>query len=148
MCLGRVTITQLSNAYLQYKITKRKAVVPANPLESPDSVFFDGDQIRQIIIASAYTFIEARLAMTGVSDLENKKYIGHVSGIMRLLTTKHGDLSHYLQKVNVSEAENNNRSLKQIFSDNHTIAANEGTIKGQLALEHFFGFCKTYKKTL
>ena len=30
--------------------------------------------------------------------------------------------------------------------DNHTVVANKSKIKGQLPLEHIFGFCKTLKK--
>ena len=30
--------------------------------------------------------------------------------------------------------------------DNHEEDANRGNIKAQLPLEHFFGFCKTFKK--
>ena len=36
--------------------------------------------------------------------------------------------------------------MKQILINNHDVAANKGNIKGHLALEHKFGFCKTFKK--
>ena len=41
---------------------------------------------------------------------------------------------------------NNDNPLKQILINNHAVEANKGKIKGQLALEHIFGFCKTFKK--
>ena len=40
----------------------------------------------------------------------------------------------------------NNTSLKQMLNDNHTMPVNRGKVKGQLPLEHIFGFCKTFKK--
>ena len=33
-----------------------------------------------------------------------------------------------------------------MLNDNHTVVANKGKIKGQLPLEHVFGFCKTFKR--
>ena len=36
--------------------------------------------------------------------------------------------------------------MKQILINNHAVDANKGKIKGHLALEHIFGFCKTIKK--
>ena len=35
---------------------------------------------------------------------------------------------------------------KKILITNHDVAANKGKIKGRLALEHIFGFCRTFKK--
>ena len=36
--------------------------------------------------------------------------------------------------------------MKQKLINNHAVEANKGRIKGHLALEHIFGFCKTFKK--
>ena len=36
--------------------------------------------------------------------------------------------------------------MKQLLINNHAEGVNKGKIKVQLALEHIFGFCKTFKK--
>ena len=36
--------------------------------------------------------------------------------------------------------------LNKMLIDNHTVEANKGKIKGQLLIEHVFGFCKTFEK--
>ena len=82
---------------------------------------------------------------TGGGDLEDIEYVGQVSTIMRLLTSKDGDLSSYFDK-NGEAVINNDNPLKQILINNHAVEANKGRIKGHLALEHIFGFCKTFKK--
>ena len=65
---------------------------------------------------------------------------------MRLLTSKYGDLSTCFDKIDETEGEIDNSSLKHILINNHTIQANKGKIVRQLPLEHLFGFCKTFKK--
>ena len=78
-------------------------------------------------------------------DIDDIKYVGQVSTIMRLLTSKDGDLSSYFDKNGESVIDDKN-PLKQILINNHAVEANKGRIKGHLALEHIFGFCKTFKK--
>ena len=63
---------------------------------------------------------------------------------MRVLTYKVGDLSSYFDELN--ENNINDTSLEEILLGNHTTRANKGKISGQSRLEHFFGFCKTFKK--
>ena len=131
---------QIGNAYLEFDITVRKVVaIPANPN------FLDTDQIRLINNAFAYCFTQATLTTTGGMDIEDIKYVGQVSTIMRLLTSKDGDLSSYFDKNGEAVIDNNN-PLKQTLINNHAVEANKGRIKGQLHLEHIFGFCKTFKK--
>ena len=77
--------------------------------------------------------------------IEDIKYVGQVSTIMRLLTSKDGDLSSYFDK-NGEAVINDDNPLKQILINNHAVEANKCNIKGHLALEHIFGFCKTFKK--
>ena len=81
-------------------------------------------------------------------DLEDIKYVGQVSTIMRLLTSKDSDLSTYFDKdgESVIGDANTNNPLKQMLIISHDVAANKGNIKGHLALELIFGFCKTFKK--
>ena len=78
-------------------------------------------------------------------DLEDIKYVGQVSTIMRLLTSKDSDLSSYFDK-NGEAVINDDNSLKKILINNHDVAANKGKIRGHLALEYRFGFCRTFKK--
>ena len=131
---------QIGNAYLEFDITVRKVVVaPADPN------FANGDQIRLINNAFAYCFTQATLGTTGGGDLEDIIYVGQVTTFMRLLTSKDGDLSSYFDK-NCEAVINDDNPLKQIIINNHAVDANKGKIKGQLALEHKFGFCKTFKK--
>ena len=131
---------QVGNAYLEFDITIRKVVaIPANPN------FLDTDQIRLLNIAFAYCFTQATLTSTGGMDIEDFKYVGQVSTILRLLTSKDGDLSSYFDKNGESVIDDNN-PLKRILINNHVVEANKGKIKGQLPLEQIFGFCKTFKK--
>ena len=131
---------KIGNAYLEFDITIRKVVeIPNNPN------FIDADQIRLINNAFAYCFTQATLGTTGGGDLEDIKYVGQVSTIMRLLTSKDGDLSSYFDKNGEAVIDDDN-PLKQILINNHAVEANKGRIKGHLGLAEIFGFCKTFKK--
>ena len=131
---------QIGNAYLEFDITIRKVAAAV-----ADPNFENTDQIRLINNAFAYCFTQATLSTTGGMDIEDIKYVGQVSTIMRLLTSKDNDLSSYFDK-NGEAVINNDNPLKQILINNHDVDANKGNIKGHLALEHIFGFCKTFKK--
>ena len=131
---------RIRNAYLEFDLTIRKFVeIPNNPN------FINTDQIRLINNAFAYCFTPATLSTTGGMDIEDVKYVGQVSTIMRLLTSKDNDLSSYFDN-NGEAVINDDNPLKQILINNHAVEANKGRIKGHLALEHIFGFCKTFKK--
>ena len=131
---------QIGNGYLEFDITIRQVVAaPAN------ANFTNASAIRLVKNAFAYCFKEATLSTTGGMEIEVNKYVGPVSTIMRLLTSKNNDLSSYFNKNGESALDNNN-PLKQILFNNHAVEANKGRIKGQLPLEHIFGFCKTFKK--
>ena len=129
---------QIGNSYLEIDITIRKVVADGANFEN-------ADQIRLINNAFAFCFSQATLSTTGGMDIEDIKYVGQVSTIMRLLTSKDADLSSYFDKNGESVIDNNN-PLKQILINNHTVDANKGRVKGHLALENIFGFCKTFKK--
>ena len=126
---------QIGNAYLEFDITVRNT----------GGNFTNASVIRLVNNAFAFCFKEATLNTTGGMDIEVNKYIGPVSTIMRMLTSKDGDLSSYFDKNGESVLDNGN-PLKQILINNHPQEAKKGKIKGQLALEHIFGFCKTFKK--
>ena len=94
--------------------------------------------------ALADCFKEARLSTTGGSDLEYNKYVGQVSTIMRLLTSKDSDLFSCFDKSGESALVDNN-FLKRILIYNH-IRSNKGEYKGKLELEHVFRFCRMFIK--
>ena len=126
---------QIGNSYLEFDITER----------NDGGNFTDASVIRLVNNAYAYCFREASISTTGGMEIEHNKYVGQVSTIMRLLTSRDSDLSSYFDK-NGESVLNNDNSLKQISMNNHAQEANKGKIKGHLALEHIFGFCKTFKK--
>ena len=95
--------------------------------------------------AFAFCFQEARLSTTGESDLEHDKNEGQNSTVMHLITSNDGALLSHFDKINETQAEINNNSLKHMPNDDHEIYANKGKNKGQLSLENVFGFCKTFK---
>ena len=98
---------QIGNAYLEFDITIRKGVeAPNNP------ILVDGDQIRLINNAFAHCFSQATLSTTGGMDIEDIKYFGQVSTIMRLLTSKDSDLSSYFDRNGESVKNNDNSSKK------------------------------------
>ena len=111
-----------------------------------DRVLVDGDVIRFVNSAFAYSFKEARLKNTAGSNMEHNKYVGQVSKIMTALTSNEGDLLSLFEKIDESEAQIENTSLKHLLIDNHDVAANKGKIKRILILELIFGFCRTIKK--
>ena len=132
---------QIGNAYLQYELTVEKDVANV-----ADRIFVDADVIRLVNNALAYWFKEARLSVTEGSDIEHNKYCGQVSTILRVLTIKDGDLLSHLDKIDESQAQIENISLKHLLNNNHNVEANDGKIKEQLPFELTFGFCKTFKK--
>ena len=78
-------------------------------------------------------------------EIENIKFLGQVSTIMRCLTSKDADLLSHFDKNDESPTGSNNSSLKQMLINNHTEEGNRGKMKGLLLLEDMFGFCKTFK---
>ena len=98
-------------------------------------------------IGFAYCFKEAEMGTTRGADLENNKHVGNFSTVMRVLTSKDGYLWSHFDKIDETHDGINNSSIKQMFINNHDLAAKSGKIRGQLSLEHIFGFCKTIKKT-
>ena len=126
---------QIGNGYLEFDITARNTA--GN---------FTNMSVKSLVNnAFAYCFTQAALSATGGMDLKDIKYVGQVSTIMRLLTSKDNDLSSYFDKNGESVLDDTNL-LKKNLINNHAAEANKGKIKGQLALEHIFGFCRTFKK--
>ena len=134
-------VYQIPNAYLENEIKIEKDVAVA-----ADRALVDANALRLVNKAFAYCFGEARISTTGGSNIKHNRYVGQVSTIMRALTSKDGDLLSHFDKIDLSEAEIENTSLHHHLINNHDVAANKGTIKGELPLEHIFGFCRTCKK--
>ena len=132
---------QVVNGYLEFDIRIRRAdgnpFIVANPART--------DVIRLVNNAFAYTIHDARISSIAGVEIEQNKYVGPVSTIMSIVSQKDGDLSTYFDKIDESEDEINNTSLRQILIDNHT-EANQGLIRGYLHLERVFGFCRSFKK--
>ena len=103
------------------------------------------DNIRLVNDAFAYTIHDARISTSAGVEIEENKYVGPISTILRLVTQKGGDLSTYFDILDESEDKINNSSLKDILIDNHT-EANRGLIKGHLPLEYIFEFARSFKK--
>ena len=132
---------QIGNAFLEFDITV------TNPTPNPP-VFADNSPIRLTNNGFAYVFKEGRLS-TSTTDLEHNKYVGQISTIMRLVSSRDGDLLSQFDNVNENigadddaTADNiRSTSLHKMLITNHENNPNRGKIKGQLPLEHIFGFC-------
>ena len=134
---------QIGNSYLDFDITVRKSI--GNDFNITNDAATN-EVIGFVNNAFAYWFKEGLVSTTGGMDTEHVKNLGQVSAIKRTLTSKDGDLLSHFDEIDETAVASNNISLKQMLNDNHTEAANRGKIKGQLPLEHIFGFCKTFKK--
>ena len=132
---------QVGNGYLEIDIRVRRANGNAFAIGLAPG----GDIIRLVNNAFAYTIHDARISSSAGVEIEQNKYVGPISTIMRLVTQKDGDSSTYFDIIDESEGEINNTSLRQILIDNHT-EANRGLIRGHLPLEYIFGFCRSFKK--
>ena len=131
---------QVGNGYLEFDIKTRK--------DNNDnfSITFPGhDVIRLLNNASAYTLHDARISTSSGVEIEQNKFVGPKSTVMRLVTQKDGDLSTFFDIIDESEAGIDNSSIKQTPINNHT-AYNRCIVRGHLPLEYIFGFCKSFEK--
>ena len=81
-------------------------------------------------------------------EIEQVKFLGQVSTIMRVLASTDDDLLSYFDKINdtgLNTTENKN-SFNDRLIISHSVEVNRGKIRGKLHLEHIFRFCKTFKK--
>ena len=101
-----------------------------------------------VINGFASCFKEASCATTGGMDIENVKFSGQFSNIMRFLPNKNGDLLSYFDKINDTDANASikNKSLNDRLIIGHSFEVKRGKIKGQVPLKHIFGFTKTFKE--
>ena len=113
---------QIGNSYLQFDITVRKAD-DANFNVTNDAA--TNEVIRLVNNAFAHCFKEGAIQTTGGMELENIKFLGQVSTIMRALTSKDGDLMSHFDNIDEIQAESNNTSIKKMLNNNHTERANQ-----------------------
>ena len=111
---------RIGNAYLQYQRTVGKD--SADPV---DCILIDDDAIRLVNNAFAFCFKDVKLATTGGCDIEQKKYVGQVSTIIRILTSKDGGLISHSDIIDESEAQISNTTLKHLLISNHNIAGDK-----------------------
>ena len=122
-------LIQVGNAYLEFDIRIRRDDGNAFTIVAPGK-----DIIRLLNHAFAYTIHDARISTSAGVEIEQIKYVGPISTIMRLVTHKDGDLSTYFDIIDESEDKINDSSLKRILINNHT-EANRGLIRGHLPLK-------------
>ena len=83
-----------------------------------------------------------------VLETEHRKNHDNVSTILRLLAQKDGDVSSFFDEIDETQAGISNSTLKYMLIDSHTNENIKGKIRGNLPLEHIFGFCKTFEKII
>ena len=107
-----------------------------------DTNFVDGDEIRLVNNSLARSFNEVKTSTTGGTVMEHNNFVGPTSTMMRVLTSKEGDLQSCFDKID--ETQNNNTTLKQKIIEDHGTAINKGKFVGILPLECVSGFYKTF----
>ena len=138
---------QIRNGYLEFDITVRKS--------DGTNLHYD-DPIRLVNNGFAFCFKEHRVSTTIGSDVEQNKFCGQVSTIMRGISNKHGDLLSQFDNINENDfpvlerfsdlpPQVNSTPHQQMLINNHT-DVNNGKMKEYLYLEDIFGFCKGFKK--
>ena len=130
---------QVGDGYLEFDIGVRRTD------GGPFTIAPRLDTMRLVNNAFAYTIHDARMSTSAEVEIEQNKYVGPISTIMRLVTQKYGDLSLYFDTIDESEDEIKCSSLKKILIDNHA-EANLGIIRGYLPLEYIFGFARSFEK--
>ena len=134
----------IGNGCLEFDIRVRR--VNGNPFSVAVNDLDPKDLIRLVNIAFVYTIHDARISTSAGVEIEQNKYVGAFSTIMRLVTQKDGDLSAYFDITDEGENEINNSPLKKILINNHT-EANRALIRGHLPLEYIFNFERSFKKS-
>ena len=124
---------QIGNAYLEFNIRVRK---------TDTTNFHNDDPIRLVNNAFAFCFKEARLSTSIGGNIENSKFCGQISTIMRAISNKDGDLLSQFDNNNENDIPVLNRLTdlplqirdtphQKMLINNHT-DANKGKIKGYL----------------
>ena len=85
---------QIGNSYLEFNITVRK---------NDTTNFHNVDPVRLVNNGFAYYFKEARLSTSIGGDIENNKFCGQISTIMRAISNKNGDLLSRFDNINEND---------------------------------------------
>ena len=100
---------EIGNGYFDFDITLRKIDGIFNDVDGDGKI---DEPIRLLNNAFAYAFSIATLSTTGGKKIEQNKHVGHVSTIMRLLTSRDGDLLSYFDKImKVKETRKNSFTM-------------------------------------
>ena len=132
---------QVGIGYLEFDIKIRKGNNDNFSVTAPRHDIF-----RLVNNAFAYTVHDAGISTSTGVEIEQNKFVGPVSTIMRLVTQTDGDLSSHFDIIDESKAGIDIFSLKQALIDDHT-ADKRGIIRSHLPFENTFGFCKSFKQT-
>ena len=131
---------QVGKGYLEFDIKTRKDRFDNFSLTAPGH-----DVIRLVNNAFVYTLHDARISTSSGVEIEQNKFVWHISTILRLVTQKDGDILTYFDIIDKSKVGIEKSSLKQIPINNHS-DDNRGIITGHLTLEYSFGSCKSFEK--
>ena len=106
-------------------------------VRDPTARFNNNAEIPLVKNAFAFCFSEAVIATTGGMKIEYVNFLGQVSTIMRVLTSKDGDLSSYFDSIDDTDAKTsmNKNSLNDRLINSHSVAVDRGKIKCQLPLK-------------
>ena len=133
---------RVGGSHLGFDITLRKADGnKCNIIKDPAT----NEVIRLVNNAFANCFNEGTISPTEGMEIEQVKFLGQVSTIIRALTSKDRDWLSHFHNIDETQTGSNNTSFKQRLTNNHT-EANRGKTKGHLPLEHIFVFSKTFEK--
>ena len=130
---------QIGNSYLQFDITVRH--------QRAADAFADDSPIRLVNNAFAHCFKEGVISTTGGMEIENKKFSGQVSTIMRSLTKKDGDLLSQFDKINdeigadgnATSDNSRSTSLYKMLINSH-IEAKRGKNQGSITFRRRIWF--------
>ena len=79
-------------------------------MSAQDFQLIDDAKIRPVNIGLSYIFEEGRLSTSSGTEIENNKYLGPASMILRLSTQKDGDFSAYFDEIDEREVGITNSS--------------------------------------
>ena len=138
---------QIGNAFLNFNFTVWK---------KDTTHFHNDDPICLINNDFAFCFRKARLTTSIGGDIENIKFCGQISTILRPISNKDGDFLSQFGNINENDIPVLQRLAnlpfqiqstphQRLLINNHT-DENKDKMKGYLCLEDVFGFCENFKK--
>ena len=132
---------QIGNAYLEFvlkigKVNDETFILAENKAN---------EVIGLVIIAFDFTIHDARISKSANTEVEQNKFVGPVSSILKVVTRRVGDLSTYFDKFDEIELGCKSPSLKQLLINNQK-QGRRSVIRGQLLLKLFFKICKSFEK--